>query len=159
MPELQGSPAAKEREKGVSVVRRVAAVVLAALCFLPACATASDTVAGLRDRIGDIDIDATLEGLRDCDKLSDTFVGLVQTAADALDGLSERTEGRVPETDIRDAVDGIAVSRYFDIAERIGCAELHQRLNTIDQLRQLNPDTPAGEEFLEEILREVQSAA
>ena len=137
------------------MVIRIVAVVAIALA-LTSCDTATESVTGLRDRITDIDIDATLDGLRDCDRLSEVFVGVVRTAADTLDGLAERTDGRVPETDVRNAVDGIAVSNYFEIAERIGCAELQHRVNTIDQLRDLAPDTPAGEDFLEEILRQVQ---
>ena len=137
-------------------MRRLAAL-LAGVLLLSSCAAAQETVQGMRDRIADIDIDATLDGLRDCDQLSEAFVGVVQTAADTVDGLAERTDGRVPVTDIRNAVDNIAVSRYFDFAETIGCAELQQRLNTIDQLRDLSPDTPAGEDFLEEILRQVET--
>jgi hypothetical protein len=140
-------------------MKRTLIGLIAVLLLTTGCAAAQETAQGLRDKIADIDIDATLDDLRDCDKLSETFVGLVGTAADAVDGLAERTNGRVPETDIRNAVDTIAVSKYFGIAERIGCAEIQQRLNTVNQLRELTPDTPAGEDFLEEILREVQTVS
>lgn len=139
-----------------AVKARLVLLLLVAL-LVGACDSASESVSGVRDRIAAIDIDATLEGLRDCDRLSGAFVGAVRTAADAVDGLAERANGRVPETDIRNAVDGLAVSNYFAIAERIGCTQVQQRLDTIDQLRELSPDTPAGEDFLEEIMRQVQA--
>ena len=82
---------------------------------------------------------------------------MVQTAADTVDSLSERTNGRVPVTDIRTAVDAIAVSQYFDIAERLGCAQVQQRLETIDQLRGLVPETPAGRDFIDEVLNQVEA--
>lgn len=139
-----------------SLRRCVAIIALATIAT--GCAAAQETAQGWRDRIATIDIDSALEDLRDCDRLSETFVGVVQTAADAVDGLAERTDGRVPVTDIRTAVDNIAVSQYFEIAERIGCARLQQRLDTVDQLRDLSPDTPAGRDFLEEVLRQVETA-
>ena len=147
---------ANRRAGGFSAIRLVA-TMLAVLVIVSGCASAQESVQGLKDRIANIDVDSALDGLRDCDKLSETFVGLVQTAADTVDGLAERTDGRVPVTDIREAVDNIAVSRYFDFAEAIGCAQLQQRLNTVDQLRDLSPDTPAGEDFLEQILRQVEA--
>jgi hypothetical protein len=136
---------------------RTAVMFLIVALLAAGCSSVQESAQGLRDRITDIDIDETLEGLRDCDRLSDTFVGVVQTAADTVDSLSERTDGRVPVTDIRRAVDAISVSQYFDIAERIGCAEVQQRLNTVDQLRGLVPDTPAGQDFIEEVLNQVEA--
>lgn len=141
----------------IPTVRRCLAIMALPL-MIAGCAAAQETAQGWRDRIATIDIDAALEDLRDCDRLSQAFVEVVQTAAEAVDGLAERTEGRVPVTDIRTAVDNIAVSEYFEIAERIGCARLQQRLDTVDQLRDLTPDTPAGQDFLEEILRQVETA-
>jgi hypothetical protein len=138
---------------------RALVAVMALSLALAACDTVSQSVQGLRDRLADIDIEETLEGLRDCDRLSDTFVGLVGGAADTVDSLAERTNGRIPETDIREAVDKIAVTQFYEIAERIGCAQVQQRLEVVDQLRGLDPDTPAGEDFLEEILRQVESGA
>ena len=58
------------------MVIRIVAVVAIALA-LTSCDTATESVTGLRDRITDIDIDATLDGLRDCDRLSEVFVGVV----------------------------------------------------------------------------------
>lgn len=138
--------------------RIVIGCVLLALVALSACAAAQESVQGLRDRISGIDIDSALEGLRDCSRMSEGFVGVVQQAADAIDGLAETSNGRVPATDIRNAIDSIAVSRYFEIAERIGCAELQQRVTTLERLRDVAPDTPAGSEFLDEIISQVESA-
>ncbi len=121
------------------------------------CARVSESAQSLRERIEAIDIDATLDGLRDCDRLSDAFVGLVKTAADAVDGLAEQSGGRLPAVEIREFVDKIAVSQYFDIAEQIGCLEVRQKLDTLDRLRGVEPDTPAGTEFLDEILRQVEA--
>ncbi len=141
----------------IPTLRRCAAILGLAV-IIAGCAAAQETAQGWRDRIATIDIDAALEDLRDCDRLSEAFVGVVQTAAEAVDGLAERTDGRVPATDIRTAIDNIAVSEYFEVAERIGCARLQQRLDTVDQLRDLTPDTPAGQDFVEEILRQVETA-
>lgn len=134
------------------------AVIALALCLaLVGCDAVAESAQSLRDRLADIDLAQSLEGLRDCDRLSDTFVSVVGSAADALDSLSERTGGRVPETDVRNAVDTIAVSQYYDIAERIGCARLQQRLALLDQLQGLDTQSPAGEDFVEEILRQVEA--
>ena len=136
---------------------RVVAAFLLVVGLAAGCAGVAESAQGLRDRIGAIDIDQTLAGLRDCDKLSDTFVGVVRTAADTIDELAAKSEGRLPATEIRGYVDKIAVSQYFDIAEAIGCLQVQQRLNTIDQLRGVQTETPAGTDFINEILRQVQN--
>ena len=141
------------------VVRRRLALVVVFLAVVGAgCATVAEGAQGLRDRIQNIDINETLEGLRDCDRLSDTFVGVVRTAADTIDELAANSDGRLPATEIRGYVDKIAVTQYFDIAERIGCLQVQQRLNTIDRLRGVETDTPAGTDFINEILRQVQAS-
>lgn len=140
-------------------MRRLSVAALGLALALAACGSVQESAQGLRDRIADIDVNEALDGLRDCDRLSDTFVDVVAKAADTVDSLSERSGGRVPATDVREAVDNIAVSGYFDIAERIGCARLQQRLDTLDRLRDIDPESPAGTEFLDEILRQVESSA
>ena len=65
--------------------------------------------------------------------------------------------GRQAATEIWGYVDKIAVSQYFDIAEKLGCLQVQQRLDTIDRLRGVETDTPAGTDFLNEILRQVQA--
>jgi hypothetical protein len=137
---------------------RWAAVVAAASLLAVGCGNVSESAQSLRERIEAIDIDATLQGLRDCDRLSEAFVGVVRTAADTVDSLAEKSGGRLPAVEIREFVDKIAVSQYFDIAETIGCLQVQQRLNTLDRLRGLEPETPAGTDFLNEILRQVESS-
>lgn len=138
--------------------RVVAAGFLVAVVLAAGCASVAEGAQGLRDRIQDIDINETLDGLRDCDRLSDTFVGVVRTAADTIDELAAQSDGRLPATEIRGYVDKIAVNQYFDIAERIGCLQVQQRLDTIDRLRGVETETPASTDFLNEILRQVQAA-
>jgi len=138
---------------------RLVVIWAAAALALSGCASVSESAQSLRDRIESIDIDATLQGLRDCDRLSDAFVGLVKTAADTVDTLAEQSDGRLPAVEIRDFVDKIAVSQYFDVAEQIGCLQVQQKLDTLDQLRGVQTDTPAGSDFLNEILRQVESSA
>ncbi len=140
------------------VVRRSLALVGVLFALLGAgCATVAEGAQGLRDKIESIDINETLDGLRDCDRLSDTFVGVVGTAANTIDELAAKSDGRLPATEIRGYVDKIAVSQYFDIAEKLGCLQVQQRLDTIDRLRGVETDTPAGTDFLNEILRQVQA--
>ena len=138
---------------------RLVVIWAAAALALSGCASVSESAQSLRDRIESIDIDAALQGLRDCDRLSDAFVGLVKTAADTVDTLAEQSDGRLPAVEIRDFVDKIAVSQYFDVAEQIGCLQVQQKLDTLDQLRGVQTDTPAGSDFLNEILRQVESSA
>jgi hypothetical protein len=138
-------------------MRKFLPVVLALVVALTGCSDISANAEELRERITSIDIDAALDELQDCDALSERFVGLVSTAADAVDGLAETTDGRVPQTEIRRYVDTIAVNQYYKIAERIGCAQIQQRLRTIELLRDLNPDSPEGQEFLDQILDQVEA--
>ncbi len=133
------------------------AIAVVTLLTIGACSSVQESAQGLRDRLSDLSVDSALEGLRDCDRLSSAFVGVVESAADTIDSLAERTDGRVPETQIRETVDNIAVSRYFDIAERIGCAQLQQRVDTLEQLRDIAPGTPAGADLLDEIVRQVEA--
>ncbi len=123
-----------------------------------ACGGVGESVQGFRDQVATISLDDAMAGLRDCDALSERFVDLVGTAADAVDGLAESTDGRLPATEIREVVDKVAVARYFQIAEQLGCARLQMELDTIDLLRGVQPETPAGDDFLTEVLRELEQA-
>jgi hypothetical protein len=138
--------------------RSFAAGLLFVVVLAAGCASVAESAQGLRDRIQSIDINETLDGLRDCDRLSDTFVGVVRTAADTIDELAANSDGRLPATEIKGYVDRIAVTQYFDIAEKIGCLQVQQRLDTIDRLRGVETETPAGSDFLDEILRQVQAS-
>lgn len=126
------------------------------------CGSVQEKAIAVRDRVSDIefDLDATLDQVRDCDRLSELFVSAVRTAAVSVDGLAERTSGRVPETDIEDLVDKVSVSDYYDLGAKLGCARAQMQLNTIDRLRSLQDQTqtPAGDDFLEELMRQLEQS-
>lgn len=138
--------------------RRLAAAVAATSLLVVACGTtAADARERFEQQVENLSVEQVLEDLKDCDKLSDAFVGLVATGAEAVDQLSETTQGRVPETDVRTIVDTVSTHQFFEIAEKIGCNELQSRLVIIDQVNGINPDTPEGAEYLEEILRQIEA--
>lgn len=105
----------------------------------------------------DIDVDGLFEELRDCGTLSDTFVAVVREAAGDLDELSERTGDRVPAAELAEKVDLVVDNAYFEVAERLGCDAVAQRVDTIERLRRLSPDSAAGEELVEEVIDELES--
>ncbi|MDH3500551.1 MAG: hypothetical protein OEM97_10540 [Acidimicrobiia bacterium] len=105
----------------------------------------------------DLDLDSLLDQVRDCDALSARLVDIVRSAARAVDDLAASTDGRVRETTIRETVDKLAVSKFFDLAERIGCTNLEFKLNAIEQLREVATETNAGERLLEEILNQMDA--
>jgi hypothetical protein len=133
---------------------RILLALVALLVLTTSCATVQEQLAEVSF---DVDLDALLDEVRDCDRLSEQLVGLVRTAADAADTLAANRNGRLPETTIRETVDKIAVSRFFGIAERIGCTQLEFRLRVIDDLRGIPTETPAGEDVIEEILRQLEA--
>lgn len=144
----------------VGRVRSIIACVAAGAVLLTGCATsAAEAREKIKEKIDNISVEQVLEDLRDCDKLSDAFVGLVRTGADTVDQLAETTEGRVPETEIREVVDRVAANQFFAIAEKIGCNKLQSKLEVVDQLRGVNPTSPEGDDFLNEILREIEASA
>jgi hypothetical protein len=106
----------------------------------------------LMDRIQDIDLDATLEDMTDCENLADTFVGLVEDTVDGIDAVTAEQGVDPPIADLREIVDELSVSRYYDIAERLGCSRLQAQLGLIDKLRDLEAGTSGGDDFLEEMV-------
>lgn len=132
--------------------------MLIALGFIVvACAGFETTAADLKTRLSEIDVRETLGDLTDCDTLSATFVKLVGTAADNIDNLSEVTNGRVPESDIRVVVDDLAVSQYYAIAEKLGCAKLQMELVLVNRILEIDTETVDGDLFIDQILEEVQA--
>lgn len=128
-----------------------------AVVLLAACGGVSVT---LPDEIGpDFDLDQVLADLRDCDALSDTFVAVVREGAQDLDALAEASDGRVPAGELAAKVDVIADTAYFEMAERLGCNAVSQRLDTIERLRNLSPDSEAGNDLVTEVIRELESQA
>ncbi len=123
-----------------------------------ACAGFETTAADLKTRLSEIDVRESLGDLTDCDTLSTTFVRLVQTAADNIDNLSEVTNGRVPESDIRVVVDDLAVSQYYEIAEKLGCAKIQMELVLVSRILEIDTETVDGDLFIDQILEEVQTS-
>lgn len=139
--------------------RAVGVALLVILVALPGCAQLGETAADLRGKLDNIDLRETIGNLTDCDNLSDAFVGLVGVAADNIDGLAEVTDGRVPATDIRKVVDDVSVSSYFEIAERLGCSRIQMQLDLVNQIIEIDTDTVDGDEFIDQIVDQVQQAA
>lgn len=123
-----------------------------------ACGAFETTAADLKTRLSEIDVRESLGDLTDCDTLSATFVRLVQTAADNIDNLSEVTSGRVPESDIRVVVDDLAVSQYYEIAEKLGCAKIQMELVLVNRILEIDTETVDGDLFIDQILEEVQTS-
>ncbi len=138
-------------------MKRAKLVVVALLILvLPACAGLEESAADIRARIDAIDVRETLSGLTSCDALSDAFVGLVKRAATGIDDLNEVSGGRVPISDVREAVDELSVSQYFELAEKLGCARIQMQLQLADRILQIDTETLDGELLLEEVVKEIQ---
>lgn len=112
----------------------------------------------LPDEIGaGFDLEATLEGLRNCDTLSETFVAVVREAAEDLDALAESSGGRVPAAELAERVDTLSGTAYWEMARRLGCNAVAQRVETLDRLRELSPDSEAGDDLVTEIMRQLEA--
>lgn len=105
------------------------------------------------------DLGGVLDELGDCTALSETFVAVVKEAAEDLDAVAGATGGRVPAGDLAEKVDMMAGTTYFEIAERLGCDAVTQRLETIDQLRNLSTDSAASDDLISEVIRQLESQA
>lgn len=116
------------------------------------CAGLQGATDQLMDRIQDIDLEATLEDMTDCENLADTFVGVVKDTVDDIDAVAAEQGVDPPISDLREMVDELSVSRYYDIAERLGCSRLQAQLDLIDKLRGLEAGTSSGDDFLEEMV-------
>ena len=126
-------------------------VILMALVTLAACGQVSvDLPVDIGD---DFDIDSVLDEIRDCD----TFIAVVTEAADQLDALAERSGGRVSPPELREKVEAVSVNEFFAIAEQIGCRRLQMQVDTVDRLRDLDPDGAAGEQLIDAILEQVEA--
>lgn len=134
-------------------VTRFAAFAL--LLTLGACGGVS---VNLPDEIGaGFDLEATLDDLRNCDTLSDTFVAVVREAAEDLDAMAEATGGRVPAAELAERVDVISSTAYWEVARRLGCNAVAQRVDTLEQLRNLSPDSGSGQDLVTEVIRELEA--
>jgi hypothetical protein len=135
-------------------VPRVARLVLLAV-ILTACGGVS---VSLPDEIGaGFDLEATLDDLRNCDTLSETFVAVVREAAEDLDALAESTGGRVAAAELAERVDALSATAYWEVARRLGCNAVAQRVDTLDRLRELSPDSEAGDDLVTEVIRQLEA--
>jgi hypothetical protein len=136
------------------MMTRRSCALLASALVMAAC---GGVTIGLPDEIGaDFDLEATLDDLRDCDTLGDTFVAVVRQAAADIDAMAEASGGRVPAGDLADRIDVLSAGAYWEVARRLGCDAVAQRVDTIDRLRQLDPTSPAGSELVTEVIRRME---
>lgn len=135
-------------------ILRLPLLVLALMLALSACsgdASLADSI------LEDFNLEDTLDDLRDCDLLSDTFVSIVRQAATELDDLAAASGGRVPTAELTNRVDAVAETSYFALAERLGCASVSHRVDLIERMTRLNPDSAAGQDFIDQVLRQIES--
>ena len=138
-------------------MRKFLRLIVAGAVTLPMIVSCGGVSVDIPEEIGsDFDIDSLLEDLGDCDALSATFVAVVREAAEDLDELSERSGGRVPAAELTEKVDTIVDNAYFEVAERLGCNAVSQRVETIERLRDLSPDSEAGEGLVDQIIGELE---
>ena len=136
-----------------SVARFTRLVLLAVV--LTACGGVS---VSFPDEIGaGFDLESTLDDLRNCDTLSETFVAVVKEAAEDLDALAESTGGRVPAAELAERVDALSGTVYWEVARRLGCNAVAQRLDTLDRLRNLSPESEAGDDLVTEVIRQLEA--
>lgn len=136
---------------------RVLRSTLAATVLLTLSGCGGVTV-DLPEELGpDFEIGSVLDDLRDCDMLSETFVAVVREAAEDIDALAEGSGGRVPAAELTSRVDALTGTAYFEVAEQLGCSAVSQRVETVDRLRDLSPDTLAGDDLVGEVIRQIEA--
>lgn len=119
-----------------------------------------EVTVNLPEEIGpDFDFDELLAEIKDCDRLSETFVSVVREAAEDIDELAEASGGRVQPGELAAKVDVIVQTRYFDLAERMGCNVVSQRVRTLERLRELSPQTQAGTDLVEDVIRDIDTGS
>lgn len=124
---------------------------------VPACSGLQGATEDLKARIGQIDLQETLSGLTDCDRLADTFVGLVKDTVGKVDETGGNAAS-IPAGDLADIVEEVSVSQYFDLAERVGCARIQAQLDLVDRLSDVEAETPAGESVIDQIIDTARTA-
>ena len=120
---------------------------------LAACSTALDSDGGFEF---DFSFEETLDDLRNCDLLSETFVAVIKDSTDQIDDLAASTE-RIPTAELSARVDDLTRSGYFAAAERLGCNAVAQRVETIERLRELDPSSADGRDLVGGIIEELQA--
>ncbi len=122
--------------------------LLTLVVLLTACGSGQT---GLSDLDLDFDFDGALDQVRDCDALAGRLVSAVVSAAEKVDEVAAGREGPLPDAELAEVVSRISLSRYFSLAEQIGCNSLELRLQAVEQLR----DVPGGSEVAEAVIGEV----
>lgn len=123
---------------------------------LAGCSGLEGVTDDLRTRIGEIDLQETLSGLTDCDRLADRFVGIVKDTVATVDETGGDAAS-IPAGDLTDIVEEVSVSQYFDLAERVGCARVQAQLDLVDRLRDVEASTPSGESVLDQMIDTARS--
>ena len=137
----------------ISIMRNRLPVLIIAVVTLASCGQVTVDLPG---DIGEgFDLDTVLEEVRDCDRMSQTFVAVVSEAADQIDALAARSGGRVNPPELRKKIDAVSVTEYFRLAERIGCERLQMQTRTLDQLRELDPNGSNGQDLIDAVLDRV----
>ena len=129
-----------------------ALIVLVALA-LSACATSLEAEGAVDF---DFSLEETLDELRNCDLLSETFVTVIREATDQIDDLAASNE-RIPTAELSARVDDLTQSGYFAVAERLGCNALAQRVETIERLREIDPSSADGADLVGAVIEQLQA--
>lgn len=129
----------------------------ALLLALVGCSSLEGVTEDIKARVGEIDLQETLSGLTDCERLADAFLEVVENTVAVVDETGGEA-GSIPAGDLADIVDEVSVSQYYDLAERIGCARVQAQLDLMDRLVELNAKTGAGESVLDEVIDSARSA-
>lgn len=127
-----------------------ALIILCALT-LAACSAGLESEGGL-----DFSFEQTLDDLRNCDLLSETFVTVIKEATDQIDDLAATNE-RIPTAELSARVDDLTQSGYFAVAERLGCNAVAQRVETIERLREIDPSSEDGRDLVGAVIEELQA--
>jgi hypothetical protein len=121
---------------------------------LAACSTSTESSGGLGF---DFSLDETLQSLRDCDLLSETFVTVITDATDQIDDLAASSNGRIPAAELSARVETITQTGYFAIAERLGCNAVAQRVETVERLRELDPMSADSRDLIAGVIEQLQA--
>lgn len=123
--------------------------------LLVGCSGLEGGIEDLKTRIGEIDLQETMSGLTDCDRLADTFVGIVKDTVATVDETGGNAAS-IPAGDLADIVDEVSVSQYYDLVERVGCARIQAQLDLVDRLAKIDANTSAGESVLDQVITNAQ---
>ncbi len=130
-------------------LRRIGALVLS--LGLVGCSGLEGVTGDIKAKLGEIDLEQALSGLTDCERLADTYVGVIKEMVATVDETGGEAAA-IPAGDLADIVDEVSVSEYYDLAERVGCARVQAQLDLVDRLVEIKANTAAGESVLGEMI-------